>query len=186
MRPTRSRLASLLPALLLAGCPKAVTRVDDQLTGRVCFSVEPGWDLKQNYRWFGTQHIALAPDPPSRSLTVDLRRIRGEGEDLPLDLVAEGVVGEFGRSMGIVTEATDEREIVLAGYRAVALTGTRRHGPRQMDFTAWVARPPGSLLVVQLLTPPGELQREVLLLQRVLESFRLPLDPPPPDTLEGD
>ncbi|MFH1468474.1 MAG: hypothetical protein ABIO70_29055 [Pseudomonadota bacterium] len=185
MLPPRPSLLALA-AVVLAGCPKAVTRVGDQLSGRVCFTVEPGWELTQNYRWFGTEHIALAPDPPSRSLTVDLRKTRGEGEDLPLDLVAEGVVGEFGRAMGVVTEATAEHEIALAGYRAVALTGTRRHGPRQMEFTAWVARPPGRLLVVQLHTPPGQLHAEVLLLQRVLESLRLPLEPPPPDTLEGD
>jgi len=160
--------------------------VGDQLTGRVCFTVDPDWELRRNYRWFGTQHVALAPNPPSRSLTIDLRKTHGEGEDLPLDLVAEGVVGEFGRALGIVTEAYDEREIALAGYRAVALTGIRRHGPRRMEFTAWVARPPGRLLVVQLQTPPGELQGEILLLQRVLESFRLPLDPPPPDTLEEE
>lgn len=171
--------------LLLPGCPKAVHRVDDQLLGRVSFEVEPGWEITRNYRWLGTHHVQLTPSPPSSVLTVDLVRVGAGGEDLPLDLVAEGVVGQLGRKVGMQTLATHEHEIVLDGRRAIALTGTRTHGPHQMEFTAWVARTPRHLLIVLLQTPPGQLQYQTRLLQRLLESLELPLEPPPPDTLDG-
>jgi len=185
-RLQRSALRAL-PLLLLGlvGCPRAVTRTGDLLTGRVCFAVDPDWQVTKNYRWFGTHHVQLSPTPPTSVLTVDLLRTGRQGEHLPLDLVAEGVIGQQGRRLGLTTLATAEHEIVLAGYRAIALSGTRHHGPREVEFTAWVARPPGRLLVVMLQTPPRGLQAEVLLLQRVIESFRLPLEPPPPDTLDG-
>ena len=171
--------------LILSGCPKAVERVDNQLQGRVSFEVEPDWQITRNYRWLGSHHVQLSPTPPSSVLTVDLMRTGREGAHLPLDLVAEGVVGELGRSMGMRTVATNEHEITVAGRRAIALTGTRHHGPHAVDFTAWVARTPDHLLIVQLQTPPGQLQDHSRLLQRLLESLDLPAEPPPPDTLEG-
>ncbi len=183
--------ALLLAALLLvlaavmSGCPKAVQRVDDRLLGRVSFEVEPGWELTRNYRWMGSHHLQLSPQPPSSVLTVDLMRAGPGGEDIPLDLLAEAVVGQLGRKVGMRTLATHKHEITVAGRRTIALTGTRHHGPQQVDFTAWVTRTPQHLLIVLLQTPPGELQHHTRLLQRVLESLELPLDPPPPDTLDG-
>lgn len=175
----------LLLSTLLTACPKAVQRVDDQLLGRVSFEVEPGWELTRNYRWLGSHHVQLSPAPPSSVLTVDLIRTGPGGEQLPLDLVAEGVVGQLGRKMGMRTIATGKHEIELAGRRAIALTGTRHHGPHHTEFTAWVARTPGRLLIVQLQAPPGQLEQHTRLLTRLLESFELPLEPPPPDTLDG-
>jgi hypothetical protein len=174
-----------LALLLLTACPKAVTRVDDHLVGRVCFEVEPDWEITRNQRWFGSHHVALSPQPPHSVLTVDLLRVGRGGEHIPLDLLAEGVVGELGRKLGMRTEATHEHEIVVAGRRAIALSGARHHGPQRMDFTAWVTRTPEHLLIVQLQTPPGQLQRHSRLLQRLLESLELPHEPPPPDTLSG-
>ncbi len=172
--------------LLLPGCPKAVQQVEDHATGRVCFSIEPGWEITHNRRLLGSHHVALSPDPPRAVLTVDFLRVGPGGERLPLDLVAEGVIGELGRKLGMKTYATHQHEIVLAGRRAIALTGVRRHGPQEADFTAWVARTPGYLLIVQLQTPRGELQLHARLLQRLLETLQLPHEPPPPDHLDGD
>jgi hypothetical protein len=170
---------------MLAGCPKAVQRVDDQLLGRVCFEVEPGWELSRNYRWLGSHHVQLVDTPPHAVLTVDLIRTGPGGEQLPLDLVAEGVVGQLGRKLGMVTRAAHSHEIALDGRPAIALTGTRHHGPQEAEFTAWVTRTPGRLLIVQLQTPPGELQQHTRLLQRLLESLELPMEPPAPDTIDG-
>jgi len=180
-------LAVLLLVLsaLLGGCPKAVQRVDDRMEGRVSFEVEPGWELTRNYRWMGSHHMMLSPDSRSSVLTLDLMRTGAGGEDIPLDLLAEAVVGQLGRKVGMRTVATHEHEITVAGRRTIALTGTRHHGPQQVEFTAWVTRTPQHLLIVLLQTPPGELQQHTRLLQRLLESLELPLDPPPPDTLDG-
>ncbi len=178
-------LLLLALALWLTACPKAVQRVDDHLMGRVSFAVEPGWELNRNYRWMGSHHVQLTPSPPSSVLTVDLLRAGHGGDDLPLDLLAEVVVGQLGRQVGMQTVATQKHEIALDGRRAIALSGRRIHGPHQMEFTAWVTRTPRYLLIVQLQTPPGELQHQTRLLQRLLESFELPLEPPPPDTLDG-
>ncbi len=175
----------LVLLLLLTGCPQAVHRVDDQLLGRVSFAVEPGWEITRNYRWLGSHHVQLSPQPPSSVLTVDLIRTGPGGEQIPLDLVAEGVVGQLGRKLGMRTVATGKHEIELADRRAIALTGTRHHGPHHTEFTAWVARTPGRLLIVQLQAPPGQLEQHTRLLTRLLESFELPLEPPPPDTLDG-
>ena len=172
--------------LPLAGCPKAVERVDNHLEGQVCFTVEPGWEITRNYRFLGSHHVAMSPEPPRAVLTVDFMHVGHQGETLPLDLVAEGVVGQLGRKLGMETFATHQHEIELAGRRASALTGYRRHGPREADFTAWVTRTPGRLLIVQLQTSRGALQQHSRLLQRVLESMELPLEPPPPDTLTGE
>jgi len=178
-------LPLILLTLTLLGCPKAVQRVDDQLLGRVSFEVEPGWELTRNYRWLGSHHVQLMPSPPDSTLTVDLMRTGPGGEDLPLDLLAEVVVGELGRKLGMRTVATHEHEILLAGRRTIALTGSRHHGPHSLDFTAWVTRTPRHLLIVQLQAPPGTLPEHTRLLQRMLESFELPMEPPPPDTLDG-
>ncbi len=181
--PTGILLALLLP--LLVACPQAVHRVDDHLLGRVSFAVEPGWEVTRNHRFMGSHHVQLSPDPPTSVLTVDLVRTGPGGDELPLDLVAEGVVGELGRKMGMRTVATHEHEIVVDGRRAIALTGSRHHGPHSTDFTAWVARTPRHLLIVLLQTPPGELPQHTRLLQRLLETLELPQEPPPPDTLDG-
>jgi hypothetical protein len=183
---TRARTTlALFLLLLLTACPKAVTRVDDQLLGRVCFEVEPGWEITRNYRWMGSHHIQLSPTPPWSVLTVDLMRIGQGGEQLPLDLVAEGVVGELGRKVGMRTVATHQHEIVVDGRRTIALTGTRHHGPQEVEFTAWVTRTPGHLLIVMLQTPVGQLQHHSRLLQRLLESLELPQEPPPPEAIYG-
>lgn len=183
--PSLRALLAVALILLLCACPKAVTRVDDQLLGRVCFEVEPGWEITRNYRSLGSHHVQLSPTPPQSVLTVDLIRIGPGGEQLPLDLVAEGVVGELGRKLGMRTVATHQHEIVVDGRRAIALTGTRHHGPQEVEFTAWVARTPGHLLIVLLQTPPGQLQHHSRLLQRLLESLELPLEPPPDDAIYG-
>ncbi len=186
--PARFTFTALIPLLvvLLFGCPKAVQRVDDHAMGRVNFAIEPGWEITHNRRFLGSHHVALSPDPPRAVLTVDFLRVGPGGEHLPLDLVAEGVVGQLGRKLGMETLATHEHEIELAGRRTIALTGIRRHGPREADFTAWVTRTPKRMLIVQLQTPRGELQGYSRLLSRLLESFELPTEPPPPDTLTGD
>jgi hypothetical protein len=183
--PSVRALLAIGLATWLCACPKAVTRVDDQLLGRVCFDVEPGWEITRNYRWLGSHHVQLSPAHPTSVLTVDLMRTGRGGEQLPLDLVAEGVVGELGRKLGMRTVATHKHEIVLDGRPAIALTGTRHHGPQQVEFTAWVTRTPGHLLIVLLQTPPGQLQAHSRLLQRLLESLELPSEPPPPDAIFG-
>ncbi len=184
MLRTRSPLLLFL-ALLTTGCPAAVHRTGDDMHGRFSFQVEPGWELHRNHRFLGSHHVTLLPDPPRSVLSVDLLRVGDDGRDLPLDLVAEGAVGNLGRRLGMRTTATHEHEILLAGRRAIALTGLRQHGPQQAEFTAWVTRTERHLLIVMLQTPPGELQQQVRLLERLLETFELPEDPPPPDIIDG-
>jgi hypothetical protein len=98
--------------------------------------------------------------------------------------VAEGLVGNLGRSQGVETLATSSQEVDLGGRRAVALTGRRRHGPREVDFSALVARDDRHVVVVFLQAPPGRLATGTGAMERLLDTFDLPGRPVPPAVLE--
>jgi len=178
-------LVAALWLLLCQACLPAVRRVDDQLLGDISCQLEPGWELRRNYRWLGSRHVLLVTDPPSATLSLELLRLNRRHAELPLDLLAEGALGNIGRRVGIETHAGSSHEVLLAGRRAIALTGRRRHGPVAVDFTAWIARTDRQLLIMVLHVPPGQLPRHARLLERLLYTLELPRAPTPPDTLDG-
>ncbi len=173
----------VLTLALPPGCGPAVHHTGGRLEGMVAFDVDPGWTLVRNARWLDGAHVVLEGPEQGTSLAVDLVRVGRRGRDLPLDLVAEGVVGNLGRRQGVETLATTSQEVDLGGRRAVALTGLRRHGPRALDFSALVARDRGHLVLVFLQAPPGRLGAASGAMERLLTTFDLPGRPIPPATL---
>ncbi|MBN1335039.1 MAG: hypothetical protein JXB39_03665 [Deltaproteobacteria bacterium] len=182
-----ARVPRILLACVLSiqtGCGPAVHRDGDRLEGIVAFEVEPGWRVVRNTRWLEGAHLILDGPEAGTSLAVDLVHVGRKGQDLPLDLVAEGIVGNLGRSQGVETFARTHQEVDLAGRPAVALTGFRRHGPRSVDFSALVARDDRHLVIVFLQAPPGRLGTGVAAMERLLSTFDLPGRPVPLVILE--
>jgi hypothetical protein len=178
-------LLASMGAALLSGCIPAVYSDGVSTTGpRLAFELPEGWSIRENLRWFGSQHVALAHPSGRAVLSIDLVRGGRHVGDLPLDLLAETFVGDRGRTLGIETAGLRRDEVLLAGRRAIALTGTRHHGPQVVDFTSIVARTDRELLVVFLHAPRGEIGAYVGALERIMDTLSLPADPAPPDRIE--
>lgn len=150
------------------------------------FSVEPprDWKIRRNYRYFGSSYLELETPDGRGAITIELIRASPAFRLMPLDLVAEGLIGERDRGFGVETLAMAEHEIVLDGHRAVALTGRRVHGPQRVDFTAIVARPDRHLLVLMLHAPEGTIGTYSMALERILDTLSLSRAPSSSETLE--
>lgn len=179
-RPSLAQGASLLLiAFLGQACLLRGARVDgDEVLGRTTFQVPEGWTLVRNIRWVGLRRLVLTSDQAAGTLIVEWIRTPPQDPELPLDLVAEAVVGDMGRSQGEASVLLSMDEVLLADRPAIALTGRRRQGPSTVDFTALVTRGERCLVVVHLYAPTGTLTSHTLALERVMNTLDLPLDKP--------
>jgi len=175
----------LLLALPAGACLPRAARVENgQVSGRVSFDVPPGWQVTRNIRWVQLRRVVIQPPTRDGSLAVEWIRVSRKNASLPLDLVAEAVIGNAGREDGEATVFVGKEEVLLADRPAVAITGRRRRGPENLDFTALVTRGEGCLVVVWLTAPPGGLSAHSMALERVMNTLEMPFDPPPPTRFE--
>lgn len=163
----------------VAGCAHRRAGEPQVHLPRMVFDRPPGWEVVRRVRWIGVQRVVLGSPGGGATLSVALLYTRPRLREIPLDLLAEILVGDSGRDRGIVTEARTRHEVVLAGRRAIALTGTRSHGPRELGFSSLVARVDRRVLVVELLAAPASLGSHAMAVERIMNSLRLPLDPAP-------
>ncbi len=173
-----------LAPVWLSGCLKAVTVDGDYLRGPVSFARPEGWRVLRNYRWLGGSHVILDSREMNASLAVELLPAGKKADDLPMGLLAEIIVGNLGRSHGVETLVSAEYNVVLADRLAIAMVGTRRHGPRLCDFTALVARTSDKLLLLHLFSPPGTIQTFAPVMETVMNTLTLPGEPVPPTNME--
>lgn len=179
-------LGTALIAMILTGCAHRIHVRDGLISGPFVLEVPPGWEVARRVRWVHLQRVVLVPREGEATLAVERLRADPGLQDLPLDLLAEAIVGEVGRDRQVETWAFHEAEVELAGWPAVALTGRRQGGPWESDFTTVIARTQRHLLVVSLQAPRNQLPRHTLALERVMNTLVLPNAPPPPARLEAD
>lgn len=176
-----------LLALLLTGsaCVHAVHLEGPSLVGpSISFEAPPGWMIQRNYRFLGSNHIEICTPDGRVAITLELLRASEHFRELPLDLIAEGIIGERDRGFGVETLALQRNEILIAGRRGVTLTGRRVHGPQIVDFTSIVARTDTRLLIVLLHAPEGRLGDYTLALERIIDTLALPREAPASARLE--
>lgn len=168
--------------ILALGCA-AVHPIPDShpptLGGRFEVTVPQDWTVERNVKGPLGQHLALHAPTGESSITIDLVREDRRSRELPLSLVVDTYAVELGRGRGIASEHLAQDELVVADRRAFATTVQRQIGPYQRLASTVGLRGDDHLAVLTLHTVPEAPSTVTQAWDVVLESFALPLDPPP-------
>lgn len=149
------------------------------LAGRFEVSVPDEWTVARNVRGPLGQHLSLHDPSGASSITIDLVREDRGSRELPLSLVVDTYAVELGRGRGISSEHLAQDVLVVADRTAFATTVRRRVGPHERLASTVGLRGDDHLAVLTLHTVDDAPASVTLAWDLVLESFQLPLDPPP-------
>lgn len=149
------------------------------LAGRFEVTVPDDWTVARNVRGPLGQHVSLHDPDGSTAITIDLVREDRSSRRLPLSLVVDTYAVESGRGRGIQSEHLAQDTLVVADRTAFATTVQRRIGPHERLVSTVGLRGDDHLAVLTLHTVLDAPASVTIAWDRVLESFALPLDPPP-------
>ena len=164
--------------VFLLGCPHAVEVSEADLLGRMSLEMPSNWELVKNRRFLGNHMVTLRS--PEGCCTVQAHLIPEDRKSraLPLDILSDTLSMSGAYLQGFHSELLGSNTIELDGREAWATVVRRYHGPHERLYTTVITRISGHIVWLSLEAPFTAPLSITTAWQAVLETFRLPEDPP--------